>query len=454
MLPVLRSLFYVMRVCVMLFVSAAVMSVLSVSAVVGITLASIFVLLLIVLIIVLVLCRRHKHFRRSSSTSRRFRLPTFADITSHSEITSFLPTAGSVNGLRGVDFTRPTSAVGQVCRQATDDMPPSYDSVVKTCDIAAVRRRRDSNLTSSTRRSQARLSLPPLSTNVFPPVLRTHRRAESDAEEHIYEDPASLRRSVSGDGLECLLQNSASSATANCREVVEENGGVRPSEVVDQSQLELLLALAPSSVDTQTPVNRTPELVHPLPCSVASNSCVNVPICFSQPRVPRVRLGTSALYCRPDSRIVDWCRSGDFLASANQLQPFSPLSTIGYPELIDSFTRRYQWPGEDFPVVHNASQQHCGDNDAGFELRSHIHSTPSGNQCSHQPTAMSCFRDDLSLFDSQFNHTLSACTSSTESEHYDASQVSPLFDDDNVDNIGLRDDWHCKVVRIIKVFMY
>ena len=130
----------------------------------------------------------------------------------------------------------------------------------------------------------------------------------------------------------------------------------------------------------------------------------------------------------------------DSPTSTNQLQPFSPLSTIGYPELIDSFTRRYQWPGEDFPVVHNASQHHRGDNDAGFELRSHIHSTPSGNQRSHQPTAMSCFRDDLSLFDSQFNHTLSACTSSTESEHYDASQVSPLFDDDNVDNIGLRDD--------------
>ena len=428
-----------MRVCVM-FVTAAVVSVLSVGAVVGVTLASIVVLLLIVLIIVLVLCRRHKHIRRGSSTSRRCRLPTFADITSHSEITSFLPTAGSMNGLRGVDFNRPASTVGEVCRQVTDDMPPSYDSVVKTCDVAAVRRRRDSNMTSSTRQSHARLSLPPLSTNVFPPVLRTHRRAESDAEEHIYEDPASLRRSVSGDGLECLLQNSASSDAVNCREVVDENGGVHPSEVVDQTQMELLLALAPSSVDTPTPVNPTPELMHPLSYSVASNSSVNVPICFSQPRVPRVRLGTSALYCRPDSRTVDWCRSGDFLASANQIQPFSPLSTIGYPELIDSFTHRYQWPGEDFPAVHNASQQHRGDNDTGFELRSHVHSTPSGNQHSHQPTTMSCFRDDLSLFDSQFNRTLSACTSSTESEHYDASQVSPLFDDDNVDNIGVRDD--------------
>jgi len=433
-------------------------SLLNVSAIVGVVLGGALILLLIVLFIILVFRRRHKHIRRSSLTSHGRRLPTFADVTLHSEIASFLPVAGSGNGLQGLDFGRPALTGDEVCRQPTaetDDMPPSYDSVVKSFDDVAVRRRRDGNLTSSTRRSQARLSLPPLSATVLPPGSRTHRRAESDAEEHIYEDPASLRRSVSRDGLG--LHNISSYPVENCHEVLQENGGQSSPEVDDRSPLELLLALTPSFDDVVTPQDATAELLQSLPYSVTSNSSLNMPISSSQPRVPRVRLGTSALYCRPDSRTVDWCRSGDFLPSANQMRPFSPLSAIRYSEVTDSFAHPYQTQGGDPATVHNThntasfgGQQllpvnrrcpHvCGD-DPEIELRcqpTDVCSTLSGDRQNRHSSAVSCYSNDLSVLEDQFNSTSSARSSLTESEHLDMTQVSPLFDDDIIDNSHVR----------------
>jgi len=426
-------------------------SALNVSAVVGIVLGSALVLLLLVLLVFLVFFRRRKHIRRRISTSRGRRLPTFADVTLHSEVTSFLPAANSINGL---DFGRPTSTDGEVCRQPTaetDDMPPSYDSVVKSSDVV-VRRRRDGNLTSPASRSRARLSLPPISATAFPPILRTHRRAESDTEEHIYEDPSSLRRSVSRDGLESGLRNSATNCPAeNYRDGFSENDGPPSCEVDDRSPMELLMALAPSSVNAGPSVNSTPQLLQFLPYSVTSNSSLNQPMTFSQPRVPRVRLGTSALYSRPDSRTVDWCRGGDFLTSANHLQPFSPLSTIGYSEVIDNFTHPYQTTRDDFLSVHSPSfggqpprplpvdhWSHIYGDDPELELRSQptdVHSRPSGNRQNCHPTIVSYLSNDLSVVEDQLNSTSSARTSSTESDHFDMSQVSPLFDDDNIDSI-------------------
>lgn len=424
---------------------------LSISAIVGVVLGSALVLLVLVLFIIVVFRRRRKHVRHSSSMSRSRRLPTFADMTLRSEITSFLPAASSMNGLRSFDFGRRTSTGGEVCRQPTaetDDMPPSYDSVVKTSDV--VRRRKDGNSASSVQRSQARLSLPPLSATAFPPILRTHRRAESDVEEHVYEDPASLRRSVSRDGLGHGLRNSAEYSSVNCHEVSEENDGPSSSEVDDRSPLELLMSLV-TSPDDAVALPNPPELLQSLPYPVASNSSLNAPMSSYQPRVPRVRLGTSALYGRPDSRSIDWCRNADFPASTNQLRPFSPLSTIGYSELIDSFMRQYQTPGDDFSPVHNSPNptsfgvqqpflapdqwSQIYGNDPGLELRSQAadeHSTPAGNWQNRHPSTVSHFSDDLSAIEDHLNSTSSARSSLTESERMCVSQVSPLFDDDNV----------------------
>jgi len=437
----------------MLFSAADATSVLSVGVLVGVLLGSALILLLIVLLILLFFCRRRKHVRRSTSTSRSRRLPTFVDVTLHSEITSFLPAAGSINGLRGA---------GEVSRQPTaetDDMPPSYDSVVKSSDDIVVRRRRDGNLTSPAHRSQARLSLPPLSATIFPPIIRTHRRAESDVEEHIYEDPASLRRSVSRDRLGRGLQSSDSLPAMDYHEVSQEDAGPSSSEIDDQSPLELLMPLA-ASADTVTTRNPAPELRHSVPYSITSNSLLNTPISSSQPRVPRVRLGTSALYCRPDSRAVDWLLQGNPHFSTNQLQPFSPLSAVGYSEVMDSFTHPYETPGDDFPFVHNphnAGYNVHNPHNAGYntsfdtqppapwsqmyiddpELRSQnadIHSTPSGNRRTHSPTAVSYFSNDLSVVEDQLNSTSSAHSSLTEPERFNGLHISPLFDDDNVDS--------------------
>jgi len=412
---------------------------------------SALILLVLVLLIIMVFRRRRKHICHSSSISCSRRLPTFADVTLHSEITSFLPAAGSMNGLRSFDFGRRTSTGGEVCQQPTaetDDMPPSYDSVVKTSDV--VRRRKDGNSASSVQRSQARLSLPPLSANAFPPILRTHRRAESDVEEHVYEDPASLRRSVSRDGLGHGLRNSAEYSSVNCRQVLQENDLPSSSEVDDQSPLELWMSLVTSG-DNAVALPNPFELLQSLPYPVVSNSSLNAPMSSSQPRVPRVRLGTSALYGRPDSRSIDWCRSTDFPAPTNHLRPFSPLSTIGYSELIDSFMRQYQTPGDDFSSVHNppnptsfGGQQpilapgqwsHIYDNDPELELRSQAideHSTPAGNWQNRHPSEVSHFSDDLSAIEDRLNSTSSARSSLTESERLGISQVSPLFDDDSV----------------------
>jgi len=437
--------------CFIVFFAADVASALSVGATVGVVLGSALALLLLALLVVLLLCRRRKHIHRGSSTSRSRRLPTFADITLHSEIASFLPTAGSANGLQGLDFGRPMLAAGEVCRQPTaetDDMPPSYDSVVKSTDDIVIRRRRDGNLASPAHRSQARLSLPPLSATAFPPVLRTHRRAESDVEEHIYEDPASLRRSVSRDGLGCALQSTGNCPAVDFHEVSRENAGPSSAETEDRCLFEPVTPLAASAADAVTTQNPPSEMLPSLPYFITSNSSLNMPqISCSQPRIPRVRLGTSALYSRPDSRAVDcWSRSGDFPAPANQLRPFSPLSAIGYAEVMDSFTHPYQTPGEGFPFIPSVGYStafggqplnqwsHLYVDDPGFELRSQttdVHSTLSGNQQIPSPTAVSYFSNDLSVVEDRLNSTSSARTSLTESERYNASLVSPLFDDDD-----------------------
>ena len=426
----------------------------SVSVIVGVVLGSALALLLLVLFILLVCCRHRKHIHRGSSTSRSRRLPTFADVTLHSEIASFLPAASSVNGLRGLDFGLPTATAGEVSRQPTaetDDMPPSYDSVVKSSDDVVVHRRRDGNLTSPAHRSQARLSLPPLSATAFPPILRTHRRAESDVEEHVYEDPASLRRSVSRDGLGCGLQSSYNCPAVDYHAVSQDDAGPSSSESDDRSPSEPLMPLVALSANADTALYSTSELLPALPCSIASNSSFGTPISSSQPRVPRVRLGTSALYCRPDSRAVDWCRGGDFLAPANQLRPFSPLSAIGYAEVVDNFAHPYQTPGDGFPFIHSAHDagystsfggqppapwSHIYGEDPDFGLRSQptdAHSTPSGNRQSCTPTAVPYFSNDPSLVEDQLNSTSSARTSLTESDRLDVSQVSPLFDDDAIE---------------------
>ena len=430
-------------------------SVLGVGATVGVVLGSALVLLLLALVVVLVLCRRRKHIHRGSSTSQRRRLPTFADITLHSEIASFLPAASSANGLQGLDFGRPILTAGEVCRQPTaetDDMPPSYDSVVKSTDDIVIRRRREGNVASPAHRSQARLSLPPLSATTFPPILRTHRRAESDVEEHIYEDPASLRRSISRDGLGCGLQSTGNCPAVDFCEVLQENAGPSLAETDDRHLLEPVTPLAASSADAVTTQNPTPEILQSLPYFITSNSSLNTPpISCSQPRVPRVRLGTSALYSRPDSRAVDWCRSGDFPAPANQLRPFSPLSAIGYAEAMDSFTHPYQTPGEGFHFIPSVGYNtafgeqppgqwsHLYGDNPEFELRSQtqdVHSIPSaGNRHIPSPTAVSYFSNDLSVVEDRFNSTSSARTSLAESEHFNASLVSPLFDDDDSDEV-------------------
>jgi len=437
----------------------------SLSAVVGVVVGSIIVLLLLVLLAVLFLRRRRKHIR-SSATRRR--LPTFADVTLRSEIASFLPPAssGSMNGGLGggvaLDFGRPTStaAAGDV----VSDMPPSYDSVVKSLDDVAVgvvqrRRRDDGNVTSPAHRSQARLSLPPISaTAAFPGVLRTHRRAESDVEEHIYEDPASLRRSVSNDGLQGSFP-----AVVDFRAVSQED--VAPpalsDEVDDRSPSELLMSLvanAPTAAPTDPPAF---DILLSLPYAITSiSSLTATPLSTSQqqPRIPRVRLGTSALYSRPpEGRTpVDWCRSGagDFPAPASQLRAFSPLSVVGYPEVVDSFAHPYETVGDSFPFVHNSLdhtsflgqavgppwRNFYGGVDPEFEMRSpaaDVHSSPSGNRQNRPPpflsTDVAYFSNDISVVEDRLNSTSSARSSMTESEQMDMSLVSPLFDDDHTD---------------------
>jgi len=404
----------------------------SVSIIVSAVLGGALALLLIVLLVIFVFRRRRKH---GGSTSRGRRLPTFADVTLNSEITSFLPSTRS-GALRSAD---------EVSRQPaaeSDDMPPPYDSVVKSSDVAAVRRRRTGDLTSPARRSQARLSLPPLSATVLPPVLRTHRRAESDAEEHVYEDPASLRRSNSGDG----LGSRSADPAASCREVYPVNNGPFLSEVDDCGLSELLADAPLDPDDAVAPMNPRSELLQWLP----SGSLLNIPVTSLQPRVPRVRLGTSALYSRPDSRTVDLCRTGEFPASANHLRPFSPLSAVGYAEVTDGLTHPYQIPGDDFPFIHSPQGAVCSTS-AGWQpptavnqqhrLYSYhpefvprsqpndVHSTPSGN---YHPNVGPYFTNDLSLTEDQFNDTSS---SSAASDHFGISQVSPLFDDDAVNGV-------------------
>jgi len=142
--------------------------VVSIGVIVSAVLGGALALLLIALLSILVFRRRRKH---GGPTSHGRRLPTFADMTLNSEITSFLPATGA---LQSFDFG-PTSGTTEVSRQPTtesDDMPPSYESVVKSSDIAAVRRRRNGDLSSSSRRSQARLSLPPLSATAAAAVFR------------------------------------------------------------------------------------------------------------------------------------------------------------------------------------------------------------------------------------------------------------------------------------------
>jgi len=435
--------------CLVCCVSASTSAV-SISIIVSVVLGGTFALLLIVLLVVLVFCRRRKH---SGSTSHGRRLPTFADVTLNSEITSFLPAAGSSNGgLQSFDFGHPTSSAGEVSRQPTgesDDMPPSYDSVVKSsADIAAVRRRRNGDLTSSSRRSQARLSLPPLTATAIPPVFRTHRRAESDAEEHVYEDPASLRRSISRDGLGSWSVGNY--PAVDCCELLPENGGPFSTELDGRGPSELLVDTPPSSDNILAPLNPGSELLQSLPSALTSISSLNVPISYSQARVPRVRLGTSALYCRPESRAADFYRSGELPASANHLRPFSPLSAVGYAEITEGLTHPYQIPGDDFPCVHSPHAGGCAASVGWqppvsvsqlsrmynyrpeFEPRSQpqdVHSTPSGN---YRSTSGQYFADDLSLTDDQFNNMSS---SSAESDHVDMSQVSPLFDDEIVGSI-------------------
>lgn len=419
------------------------------SIIVSIVFGGSLVLLMIVLLIALVICRRRKHIR---STSHRRRLPTFADITMTSEVASFLPAAGAANGVLGLDFGGcPTSSVGEVCRRATSetvDMPPSYDSVVKDCsdDVAAVCRRRRSGA-SSGRRSQARLSLPPLSTTALPPVLRTHRRAESDAEEHIYEDPASLRRSLSRDAVGSWSAGDNSGFPAeSCREVLPPNSAPSSSEVANRSPSE---AFPPCSDDVVYPGNLSSDLLESLPCGISS---APLPICSSQPRFPRVRLGTSALYCRPDSRTIDWCRSaGDFpAAAANRLQPFSPLSAIGYSEVVDSPAHPYRPPGNEFLSVRSpctpwysasvgwqpppVSGHHRSPvyDDILESPQQTDHSTAPGNHYACLPDAVPYLEDELSLIDDQYYNTSSARSSSAESEHSSMDHVSPLFDDGSI----------------------
>jgi len=434
---------------------------------VGVFLGGALVLLLLVLLIIFVFRRRRKHIRRGTSTVCRRQLPAFADMTLHSEITSFLPTSGSANGLRSFEFVRRLSAGGEVYRQPTaetDDMPPSYDSVVKTSDISAVRRRKDGSSASAAHRSQARLSLPPFSAASFPPVLRGHRRAESDVEEHVYEDPASLRRSTSDNG----MQNSADHPAMDHLEVSDkENEGPSLSEVDDESASALLMALAATPSNAVSPAYPTPQLLSSLPYHpIASNSSLNAtPISSSQPRVPRIRLGTSALYSRPaDSRVPDWCQSKDLLfASSSQLQPFSPLSPVGFAELIEGISHGCRSPADELPFTHNpqntayTSQFEEGlrpllsqgnwsrvyPADPEFEARSrpvYDHSISSGNFQNHCPSAVSYLPNDQSIVDDRITSTSSARSSSMESEHFDTSAVSPLFDDESVDNIAILSD--------------
>jgi len=418
-----------------------------VSIIVSVVLGGVFVLLLMVLLSILVVCRRRRR-KLFNASSRGRRLPTFADMTVNSEITSFLPAAGPRTLDRG-----PPIGTGVVSRQPTaetDDMPPSYDSVVKTSDVP-VRRRRNGDLSSSARRTQARLSLPPFTSAAIP---RTHRRAESDTEEHVYEDPASLRRSTYEDPTqssvlgyesdhvpENLIQDLVSQARPsgydgdrtpiNFVEMLR-GGGAAPSEVANPSPSEPLMSGPVMSIPMSAGVLPYPRAaaVETLPYAISSLFLPNVAAPGSQTRVPRVRLGTSALYFRPDSRGVDSCRTGGL-----PLQPFSPLSTVGYSEIADEFGHQYQVIPNDHPSVRNPSlsfrspsiQDHWDNMDSRSPVGG-VCSMPSGNRHhSHDED----FSPDLSLAEDQLNSTSSARSSSAESLRFDVSQVSPLCDHDS-----------------------
>ena len=263
----------------------------------------------------------------------------------------------------------------------------------------------------------------------------THRRAESDSEEHVYEDPASLRRS----GSDRAGLGSWSAGDRQDAETSPENGGPFSSEVVDPGPSDLLVNTPPFSIDAVPPLNPRSEL---LPIALMSVSPLNLPVTATQPRVPRIRLGTSALYCRPDCRTVDLYRSAEFPASANHLRPFSPLSAVGYAEAADGLSHPYQQiPEDEFPFIHSphgygtsvgwqppVSESQPGDmygRRRQLEPRSQprgVHSTPLRN---FHPSAGQYFVNDLSLTEDQFNDMLS---NSDDSDNVD--MVSPLFDDD------------------------
>ena len=385
-------------------------------------------------------------------------------------------------------------------------MPPPYDSVVKGSDggdedvVVVPRRRRDGG--NQGPRSQARLSLPPLGAAAF---LRTHRRAESDIDEHIYEDPTSLRRrsvtsslpSCSGDcpGVTAAVDLRSTSpqdvgdtpaevpdsfphsyqtlgddfplirsppsggqppwhrvyadSPAAAEDFQDDAGRSTSSEVDDRSPAELLASLAASAPAAALSSTAASDVLLSLPYAIASIPSLGAPPPLStasqQPRVPRVRLGTSALYSRPD-----WCRTGgdgDFPAPANQLRAFSPLSAVGYTPgevVVDSSAHPYQTVGDDLPLVRSPlgnpsfggqAPWYCiyGGDDPELEFRSQlvdVHSSPSRSRRPGPAGVAAYFSNDISLVEDRLNSTSSAHSSLTdESERMDLSQVSPLFDD-------------------------
>jgi len=420
------------RIVVCVCVSAE-SSTLSVGVIVGVVLAGGALVLLLLVLSVVVIRRRRR--RKHRCTSRARRLPTFADMTVSSEIRSFLP---ADDGLRG--------GTGEVRdqRAVSVESPPSYDSVVKSCNVddPVVCRR-----VPAARRSHARLSLPPITAvTVPPPVCRTHRRAESDTEEHVYEDPTSLRRSVSRDGLGCALPTDPVGVNRPAASQEDDVAG-RPAVCGGPSE--------PLLTDAVDPRNAVSELVRPQPCySVPSNTSLSTPTSLGQPppRVPRVRLGTSALYCR----------TAELPASANQLRPFSPLSAMAYAQATDSFSQPCRTAQDDFAIGDNgqcvryissadeqqrvapvnywsqdAQSERCGQ---CIQPRSHHHhhhhdGRGAGYYCSVDDDDDD---DDDDYDDDEVGSTTSARSGSSVEDAqqlHDLSQVSPLLDDDNTASV-------------------